>query len=417
MRISINSVPLFCLLLTVFLAGPLRAGTDERLKAGAEQALPDVLQTITRLVGIDSGSGNAKGLAALADVLDKELTSRGFATQRFASPVDVMADTLVGTRRGSGTQNVMLMIHMDTVYLPGILDTQPIRQDGNRLYGPGAADAKGGIALILHSIDLLDSVGWEDFDRLTVLFNPDEETGSAGSGALIARLASEHDTVLIFEPGGRKGIGDWLLLATAEYVQVTLEVTGRASHAGTAPERGANAAIELAHRILQTRDIAKEIPGAQLNWTNLLADQAYNQIPARAVALADVRITRDGATKALEAALRAALAQPPLVPGTQTTLTLQSLRPGYRGSDRSLEIAQMAQSIHREIAFNQFLLLSNIKGATDAGYAGMSGKAAVLEGFGPSGAGYHAADEYIEIDSIPRNLYVVARLLIELGLR
>jgi len=55
------------------------------------------------------------------------------------------------------------------------------------------------------------------------------------------------------------------------------------------------------------------------------------------------------------------------------------------------------------------------KGATDAGYAGRSGKAAVLESLGLPGAGYHAKDEYVEIDAIPRHLYLAARLLIELG--
>jgi len=388
---------------------------DQALWDAAQAALPEVLKTITDLVQIDSGSNDANGLSQIANVLDDQLLVRGFTTQRHTSVADVFADTVVGTRKGNGTQNVLLMAHMDTVYAPGILQSQPIRREGNQLYGPGTADAKGGIALILHAIDLLDASGWTDYKTLTILFNPDEEIGSTGSGPLITRFASDADTVLSFEPGGRKGLGDWALTAMAEYVQVTMEVIGRASHAGTAPGSGANAAIELAHRILQTKDVADDIQGAQLSWTNIVADQAYNQIPARAVAIADVRITADGARELLENALIVKLESEPLVAGTTTTVKLDVLRPGFRGGEKTLAVATLAQEIHREVAFNNFLIVAHVKGASDAGYAAVSGSAAVLEGFGLSGGGYHSRDEYIEIDSISRNLYIVSRLLIELG--
>lgn len=408
-------LPVLLLTLLCHIAGPVLADRDETLLAAAETALPDVLATVSELVQIESGSNDAAGLARIADVLDARLVALGFDVTRHASQADVGADSVVGTRQGTGTQNVMLMVHMDTVYAPGALATQPLRRDGNRLYGPGTADAKGGIALILHSIALLDARNWSDYGTLTVLFNPDEETGSAGSGTLITELAEEADTVLLFEPGGRKGIGDWLLTATAEYVQVTLTVTGRASHAGTAPDRGANAAVELAHRILQTRAVTDDITGAQLNWTTLKADQAFNQIPDLAVAQADVRITREGALAELQTALDALLAEPPLVPGTSVAARFESLRPGFRGGDKSLAVATLAQEVHREVASNSLYVVAHVQGATDAGYAGRAKRPAVVEGFGVSGANYHATDEYLEIDSIPRNLYVVARLLIELG--
>ena len=85
----------------------------------------------------------------------------------------------------------MLIAHMDTVYAKGILATEPYRQDGNKLYGPGIADDKGGIAVILHSLAILRDAGWKDYARLTVLFNPDEEIGSIGSGELIAALGAD----------------------------------------------------------------------------------------------------------------------------------------------------------------------------------------------------------------------------------
>jgi glutamate carboxypeptidase len=96
---------------------------------------------------------------------------------------------------------------MDTVYSKGILATEPYRQDGNNLYGPGTADDKGGIAVILHSLAILRDAGWKDYARLTVLFNPDEEIGSNGPGETIAALGDAHDVVLSYEPTAAKADG------------------------------------------------------------------------------------------------------------------------------------------------------------------------------------------------------------------
>jgi len=279
----------------------------------------------------------------MADVLDARLKALGLTTMRHASDADVGADTVVGTLAGTGKQRVMLMAHMDTVFERGTLELMPIRQEGSKLFGPGVLDAKGGIAIILHSLEILTKRGWTDYDTLAVLLNPDEETGSAGSGALISDLASRMNTVLSFEVGGDGARGmAWILAGTAAYAQVTMEVRGQASHAGSAPEMGRIAVLELAHQVLATRDIAASIDGAQLNWTNIISDKAYNQIPGLATAVADARITREGPEVELFNALQAKVAEGSLVPGTDVSVSLEILRPGLRGSRESMDVAMLA---------------------------------------------------------------------------
>src|SRR6185437_10627999 len=95
------------------------------------------------------------------------------------------AETVVGTVHGTGKAKLMLQAHMDTVYPSGILATQPYKVEGNRVYGPGIADDKGGIAVIVHSLRILLDAGWRDFATLTVLVDPDEEVGSTSAAALI----------------------------------------------------------------------------------------------------------------------------------------------------------------------------------------------------------------------------------------
>lgn len=310
------------------------------------------------------------------------------------------------------------MAHMDTVFERGILDAMPVRQEENKLFGPGVLDAKGGVAVILHSLSILADRDWRDYETLAVLFNADEETGSDGSGALISELASKSDTVLSFEVGGDGARHmAWILVGTASYAQVTLEVRGVASHAGTAPEKGRNAVLELAHQILSTRDVAETIEGAQLNWTNVVSDKAYNQIPGLATAVADARITREGAEVELLDALRTRVAESTLIPGTEVSVNLEILRPGFRASPESLAVAELAREIFGEVSTLPLYVVPMVKGATDAGYAAKPGTATVLEGFGPFGRGLHSREELVEIDSIAPSLYQVARLLIELGKR
>ena len=139
-------------------------------------------------------------MAAVTGILDKHLHALGFTTGRHGSDFGARAETVVGVRTGSGEQRVLLMAQMDTVYEPGILSTFPYRMGDDRIFGPGVADAKGGIATILHALELLNDAGWDDYSMITVLFNPDEEVGSPGSHELITRLGAEADTVLSFEP-------------------------------------------------------------------------------------------------------------------------------------------------------------------------------------------------------------------------
>ena len=392
------------------------AAPDAKLLEAANQAQPAVIETLKSMVAIESGSTDLAGLARMASLLEERLKALGFKTERRKASTGPGADIVIGTLSGSGRAKVMLQGHMDTVYESGILKTQPIKQDGNKLYGPGIADDKGGMAVILHGLKILLDGGWKNFATLTVVFNPDEEIGSIGSGETIAALAGQHDTVLSFEPTGAKALykTEALLLGAAGTAAMVMEVKGRASHAGAAPELGRNAVIEISHQLLQSRDIAKDIPGAQLNWTNVISNKATNQIPELATALADVRITVPGAEDKLFAALQARVAASKLVPDTETQVKMVVGRPAFLANAAGKALAVRAQGIYREID-RDLMLVPMTGGATDAGYAGRSGKATVVESFGLAGAGYHARDEYIEIDSIVPRLYLLTRLLTDIA--
>jgi len=392
------------------------AAPDDRVLAAANAQQVPLVETLKSLVLIETGSADVEGLRKLATLLDARLQALGFKTERRKASAGPGADLVIGTLAGTGRRRIMLQAHMDTVYQAGVLATQPIKQDGNRLYGPGIADDKGGIAVILHAVKMLNDLGWRDYANLTVMFNPDEEIGSIGSGEFIAHLADQHDVVLSCEPTAAKDVAqvESVLTGAAGIAVATLEVKGRTSHAGAAPQLGRNAAVELAHQILQTKDVAKDIPGAQLNWTTINAGRVRNQIPDLAVAGGDVRLTQPGAETRLLDALKAKVASSKLVPDTETTVKLDLGRPAFLGGPRGRALAERAQGIYAELD-RKLTITPMTGGGTDAAYAARGGKAAVLESLGLPGWGYHARDEYIEIDSIVSRLYLMARMLIELG--
>jgi glutamate carboxypeptidase len=391
------------------------AAADEKLKAAAEAAQPALIETLHDMVMIESGSGDVEGLSKMADFTEARLKALGAQTERRKTARGAGADMVIGTFEGSGRKRLMLIAHMDTVYQKGVLASQPYRVEGSRIYGPGIADDKGGIAVILHSLKILRQAGWRDYAGLTVSFNPDEEVGSIGSGEFIAELADQHDVVLSCEPTVAEPAAkyDSLLLGASGTATATMEVKGRAAHAGAAPQLGRNALIELAHQLLQTEDIAKSIPGTQLNWTTAQAGAVRNQIPEKAVAGADVRVTIADGVERLQAALDEKVKQK-LIADTETTVKIEAGRPAFVAGDAGRALAREGQAIYAEID-RRLDLVEMTGGATDAGYANRDGKAAVVESFGLAGFGYHARDEYIDIGSIVPRLYLMTRLLTELG--
>ncbi|UGX92726.1 M20/M25/M40 family metallo-hydrolase [Bradyrhizobium barranii subsp. barranii] len=410
-------IPLLVLSLLGLAAGSTiaLAAADEKLKAAAEQEKAPLIETLHDMVMIESGSSDAEGLKKMAEFTEARLKALGATIERRKTTAGTGADMVIATFQGTGSRKLMLIGHMDTVYQRGILASEPYRVDGNRIYGPGIADDKGGIAVVLHALKILKDAGWQDYAKLTVAFNPDEEVGSIGSGEIIAELADQHDVVLSCEPTVAAPIAknDGLLLGASGTATAKMEVKGRASHAGAAPDLGRNALIELAHQLQQTKDVAKSIPGAQLNWTTAQAGTVRNQIPEKAEAGADIRLTIPDGIAKLQAALDAKV-KDKFVPDTETTVTIIAGRPPFVASDRGRALAQEGQAIYAEID-RKLDIAEMTGGATDAGYANRSGKAVVVESFGLAGFGYHARDEFIDTNSIVPRLYLMSRILIEQG--
>ena len=381
----------------------------QQLLSQAQAEQPAYLQTLKSLVSVDTGTGTQEGLEQISALLVKRLTDLGAKVETFPATPSA-GNNIIGTFKGSGTKDFLLMVHYDTVFGPGTAAKRPFRTEGDRAYGPGVADAKGGVAMILHAIKLLQDQQFKGYGTLTVLFNPDEEMGSAGSKRIISELARKHDYVFSYEPPDT----DAVTVATNGINQVKLEVKGRSSHAGSAPEDGRNALTELSHQIIQLKDLGDQAKGTTVNWTLAKAGEKANIIPDLATAEADMRYS-DVTENARVMADAERLSKNSLIPDTQVILTLNKGRPPLAKNEGSEGLAKTARQLYGQI--DKTIEPIAMRFGTDAGYAYVPGSAkpAVLETMGVVGAGLHADNEYIELNSVAPRLYLTVAMIRELS--
>ena len=385
---------------------------DDALLAAATAEQPAVIKTLERLVNIETGTGDAEGMTAMGQLLESELTALGATVTRHKAEAGVVGDNLVGRIPGKGGQRILLIAHMDTVYVRGSLaKSGGFRVDGNRAYGPGIADDKGGVAVILHTLRLLKAMGFQGFGQITVLFNTDEERGSFGSRALIQQVAAEHDHVLSFEPTGAPK--EDLTLSTAGIVYYKVNIKGLASHAGAAPELGVNALVEASDLVMRTLDLDDKSRDLRFNWTVGKAGQVPNIIPEEANLEANIRYARKADLDQLLKTLEERIAKQKL-PKSVITISPAFGRPAFVADDEGQRMVSKAVAIYKEVG-GEVGVIPHTGGGTDAAYAALSGKP-VIESMGLPGFGYHSNQaEYVMIDAIPRRLYLASRMIMDLS--
>ena len=378
-----------------------------------------LIETMRELVSIESGSRDIEGLTRIGTVIADRLRDLGGDVE-FVEPTDIyrMQDTpdeigqsVLARFRGTGTQRILLLAHMDTVYLRGMIADQPFRIDGDRAYGLGIADDKHGVAIILHALAVLNALDFDDYGLITVLINADEEVSSPGSRSLITRLGSEHDAVFSCEGGGDSRVR----LRTSGIGAFKLIVRGRASHAGAAPERGRNALYELAHQIMQTRDLSDPDAGLKMNWTIATGGNTRNVIPAEAQATADVRVLLVEDYDRIETEVRRRMSNQ-LIPDTEIDLVFERRRPPLVVTDQARRLGNHAREVYREIGMELTVNDEASGGGTDAAFAALETDAPVLEGMGLQGFGAHSDDaEYVDLRSIEPRLYLLTRLIMDVA--
>lgn len=298
----------------------------------------------------------------------------------------------------------LILCHYDTVWPVGSLATHPFRMEEGRAYGPGIFDMQSSLILCDFALRAVRDLGIRLPRPVTLLITSDEEVGSPTSRPLIEAEALRSAYALILEsplPGGvlktaRKGVGEF-----------SVEISGRAAHAGVEPEKGISAIHEAAHQILRLQSLGNATKGTTVNVGIIEGGSASNVIPARVTMQVDARSWMQPEADRVDAALRSLT---PVLPGAHIRVSGGWNRP-------PLERRMAAGLFARVRDLGQQLGLDLQEGSTGGGSDGNFTAALgipTLDGLGVPGAGAHADHEHIEVAQIASRAALLVAMLAEL---
>jgi glutamate carboxypeptidase len=359
--------------------------TNDLIVPAAAEIARRAERELEALVGVSSPSGDVAGAeAALA--ICASLLPAGARVARLPCSTPGSAPDLLATIPGRGRRRIMLLGHVDTVI--GHREHQPLRREGERLYGTGTADMKGGDVLALGVARAL-AAHPESFAELAVLMVTDEEWRMA-EFAHARRLIGYH-ACLCFEAGERTTRGDDALVVrrkAAGTLRVT--ATGRASHSGSAPDRGANALLALAQtaRTVAALHDPGGPDGLSAVPTVMRSGDAFNVVPASGELIFDLRAAT---LDAFEPVLGAVADE---IDGVALSAGIERRWPGMDTEEGVAPLLARASA-----ALGRPLVGVSRGGASDAAHFAATIPLTV-DGLGPRGGGAHTPEEFVFSESL-----------------
>jgi len=364
---------------------------------------PELLQRLKLLVNIDSGTGQTEGINAIMSYLEHWLDEIGFAVTLHNS--EAFGNNLVARRHGRGQASLLLVGHVDTVYPPGAVMTQPFHIRDGIAFGPGVIDMKSGVLMGIHTLQALLETGYEEYRDLVVVFNNDEEVGSSGSASLLREIAQQVDVGLVLEPSRSIEIVTKARKGAEKYV---MDVIGVPAHSGAEPNRGRSAVIELAHKMIAIHHLNSVYPGVTFNVTRISSSEPLNVVPDSARCHISVRAYNQRGLDLAATSLEQ-IAAGCSIPGTQTRLTRTRGRMAYEATPQVLRLLEIAQVEARGLDID---LVAESKGGVSDANLLMDGGIPTLDSLGPVGGNMHDLKrEHLRVDSIPVRGALLAGLI------
>jgi glutamate carboxypeptidase len=359
-----------------------------------------ILDGIRRWVEIETPTEVPAQVNRLADAVALGYRDLPVTIERIAGH-DGCGDHLV-TRSSWGQEapGILVLSHLDTVHPMGFIERLPFTIDGDRAYGPGIYDMKGGAYLAYHAFRQICANGARSPLGITQLYVSDEEIGSPTSRALIEAEGRKAKYVLVTEPAreggkivtGRKGVARFEIF-----------VKGVPAHAGARPQDGRSAIRELGN-LIQTLEAMNDLTrGITVNVgvvrggtrPNVIAEEAYAEVDLRVPTLADAD---EMVAKILSLKSR--------TDGVSVRVTGGLNRPPYEKSNAGAALYEHAKSLAAEIGFD--LMDTSTGGGSDGNFT--APHTATLDGLGVDGEGAHTHYEQIYISSIEPRARLLYRL-------
>jgi glutamate carboxypeptidase len=371
---------------------------DKFVASAATEIAARAERELDALVGVSSPSGDIAGaeetLAVCAALLPAEA-----AIERVPASTPGSAPDLIARVAGTGDRRLVLLGHVDTVIAHDA--HAPLRRDGDRLFGPGTCDMKGGVVLALETARVLMARP-DRFAELAVVLVTDEEWRTAAF-VHVERFAG-YDACLCFEAGERGPRGEEGVVVRRKAAATLRAVaSGRPAHSGSAPDQGANAllavaktAVEIAgHHWPRGPDRLSVVP------TVARSGEVFNIVPARGELVFDLRADRAAAFDAVLAAIPRAL------DGVALEARIERLWPGMDARAATAPLLDRASG-----RLGRRIVGVARGGASDASHFAPA-IPLTIDGLGPRGGGAHTPAEFILASSLRERAEVAVAIAVE----
>jgi glutamate carboxypeptidase len=358
---------------------------DQFVADSAAEVASRAHRELEALVGVSSPSGDVDGaeeaLAVCAALLPPQAE-----IERVECATPGSAPDLIARIDGTGAGTLLLLGHVDTVI--GHSSHTPLRRDGDRLYGPGTVDMKGGVVLSLGVARALASRP-ETFAEVSLLLVTDEEW-RRHEFRHIERFAG-YDACLCFEGGQLSADGDEGVVVKRKAAgTMRVGAAGRAAHSGSAPDQGRNALLALAAIAIEVAQLHHPDGPERLSVvpTIVRSGDAFNVVPAEGELLFDMRADSSDSFETVLAAV------PRERDGVTLEAEMQRVWPGMDSREATRGLLERAGE-----RLGRAIVGVSRGGASDASHFAPS-IALTVDGLGPRGGAAHNPGEFVLAPSL-----------------
>ena len=364
----------------------------------------EILEGLLPWVRCESPTSDVAGVNRMMDLASAALQRLGATIERTPGR-DGYGDIVIGRLGGAEPTNsagILILSHLDTIHLAGTLDGRlPLRRDGDRYFGPGIYDMKGGVRIAMHALEVLRRAGVKSKLPVSYMIVPDEEVGSPSSREAIEAEARRHKYVLVTEPC-KSGV---IVTGRFAFQRYWVTVHGRPAHAGANNRLGRSSIRAMARLIERIEGMTDFDRGMTFSVGTIQGGTFVNVMPIECRA----QVLTVAPTKAIFDEVHARMkALEDEDDGIRVVVERGPVRPLWEPHRETMSLFEKAHGLAAEIGFE--LKHGSFGGGSDGNFTGALG-VATLDGLGVDGGGAHTFEEHLLVSSLVPRCRLFAELL------